>query len=84
MTGRPPASNLPALAGLVAFACYCNALRGELVFDDVYAVLRNPDVGPGAAANWASGAAWRHDFWGRAVRSPESHKSFRPLAVLSF
>ena len=84
MTARPPTSNLPALAGLVAFACYCNALRGELVFDDVYAVLRNPDVGPGAAANWASGAAWRHDFWGRAVRSPESHKSFRPLAVLSF
>uniref|UniRef100_A0A8C4U664 dolichyl-phosphate-mannose--protein mannosyltransferase n=1 Tax=Falco tinnunculus TaxID=100819 RepID=A0A8C4U664_FALTI len=67
------------LAGLCAL-CYGNSLRGEFVHDDVWAIVNNPDVR--AAAPVA--AAFANDFWGKRMAENTSHKSYRPLCVLTF
>uniref|UniRef100_A0A8C4YN01 Transmembrane O-mannosyltransferase targeting cadherins 1 n=1 Tax=Gopherus evgoodei TaxID=1825980 RepID=A0A8C4YN01_9SAUR len=67
------------LAGLCAL-CYGNSLRGEFVHDDVWAIVNNPDVR--AAAPWAG--VFANDFWGKAMAENTSHKSYRPLCVLTF
>ncbi|XP_005500376.2 protein O-mannosyl-transferase TMTC1 [Columba livia] len=67
------------LAGLCAL-CYGNSLRGEFVHDDVWAIVNNPDVR--AAAPVA--AAFSNDFWGKRMAENTSHKSYRPLCVLTF
>ncbi|XP_054845092.1 protein O-mannosyl-transferase TMTC1 [Eublepharis macularius] len=83
---RPP---LPARAGrwgagacaaLLAALCYWNSLRGEFVHDDVWAIVNNPDVRPGASL----AAAFANDFWGKGMGENTSHKSYRPLCVLTF
>ncbi|KAE8753181.1 hypothetical protein FOCC_FOCC000104 [Frankliniella occidentalis] len=73
---------LAAYAGVatLALGCYANGLHGEFVHDDVPAVVRNRDVlglTPlhGLLAN---------DFWGTSMADPHSHKSYRPLTVLTF
>ncbi|XP_075796820.1 protein O-mannosyl-transferase TMTC1 isoform X2 [Pelodiscus sinensis] len=67
------------LAGLCAL-CYGNSLRGEFVHDDVWAIVNNPDVRP--AAPWAR--LFADDFWGKGMGENTSHKSYRPLCVLTF
>ncbi|XP_067392373.1 protein O-mannosyl-transferase TMTC1 isoform X2 [Emydura macquarii macquarii] len=67
------------LAGLGAL-CYGNSLRGEFVHDDVWAIVNNPDVR--AAAPFA--ALFANDFWGKGMAENTSHKSYRPLCVLTF
>uniref|UniRef100_A0A8C8RUT3 dolichyl-phosphate-mannose--protein mannosyltransferase n=1 Tax=Pelusios castaneus TaxID=367368 RepID=A0A8C8RUT3_9SAUR len=67
------------LAGLGAL-CYGNSLRGEFVHDDVWAIVNNPDVR--AAAPLA--ALFADDFWGKGMAENSSHKSYRPLCVLTF
>ena len=71
---------------LVAYVCiiataaiaYCN-LPDSFAFDDNFAITGNADVtGP------YSSALWSHDFWGNSLQRDDSHKSYRPLAVLSF
>ncbi|OWZ11096.1 hypothetical protein PHMEG_00015939 [Phytophthora megakarya] len=47
--------------------------------DDCSAVLNNADV---ERSNWSDVVV--HDFWGTHIRSVHSHKSYRPLTVLSF
>ncbi|XP_048357180.1 protein O-mannosyl-transferase TMTC1 isoform X2 [Sphaerodactylus townsendi] len=69
-----------ALAALLAALCYWNSLRGEFVHDDVWAILNNPDVRPGAPL----AAAFRNDFWGKGMADNTSHKSYRPLCILTF
>ena len=84
-----------AAAAIVTFLCFCfdgfglwapnAALEGELVHDDIVAIVRNPDVvnsKPGVWVDWYS--LWTNDFWGTPMSSPESHKSFRPLTILTF
>ncbi|XP_077683756.1 protein O-mannosyl-transferase TMTC1 isoform X3 [Eretmochelys imbricata] len=77
-----PGSSLAAallLAGLCAL-CYGSSLRGEFVHDDVWAIVNNPDVR--AAAPWAG--VFANDFWGKGMAENTSHKSYRPLCVLTF
>lgn len=74
-----------ATAGLLAAAaacccCYWNSLGGEFVHDDVWAIVNNPDVRPDAPL----AAAFADDFWGKGMAENTSHKSYRPLCVLSF
>lgn len=68
---------LPALAAVV---CYGNSLWGDFVHDDVMAIRHNQDVRPDTPL--------RHllvdDFWGKPMWDNTSHKSYRPLTVLSF
>ncbi|XP_053924990.1 protein O-mannosyl-transferase TMTC1 isoform X2 [Cuculus canorus] len=81
----PPRCPSPAalaalvLAGLCAL-CYGNSLRGEFVHDDVWAIVNNPDVRAGSPV----AAAFANDFWGKRMDENTSHKSYRPLCVLTF
>ncbi|KAK4291204.1 hypothetical protein Pmani_035953 [Petrolisthes manimaculis] len=65
---------------LVCVAVYVNGLTGEYVHDDLSAVVRNPDV-QGKGPLWQ---VFLNDFWGKPMSHPASHKSYRPLTILSF
>ncbi|KAL6038891.1 hypothetical protein STEG23_007719 [Scotinomys teguina] len=82
---RPRCGLIPAgAAALLAGAsclCYGRSLRGEFVHDDVWAIVNNPDVRPGTPLRWA---VFANDFWGKGLADSTSHKSYRPLCVLSF
>uniref|UniRef100_A0A2I2ZG21 dolichyl-phosphate-mannose--protein mannosyltransferase n=1 Tax=Gorilla gorilla gorilla TaxID=9595 RepID=A0A2I2ZG21_GORGO len=54
---------------------------GEFVHDDVWAIVNNPDVRPGAPLRWG---IFTNDFWGKGMAENTSHKSYRPLCVLTF
>ncbi|XP_041833388.1 protein O-mannosyl-transferase TMTC1 [Melanotaenia boesemani] len=60
--------------------CYCNSLHGELVHDDVWAIINNPDVRPGSSLR----NIFSNDFWGKRMADNTSHKSYRPLCILTF
>ncbi|KAG3292212.1 transmembrane and tetratricopeptide repeat containing 1 [Ictidomys tridecemlineatus] len=57
------------------------SLQGEFVHDDVWAIVNNPDVRPGAPLRWG---IFTNDFWGKGMAENTSHKSYRPLCVLTF
>ena len=65
---------------LISFACYLNRLSGELVHDDIFAVRDNQDL----RSSTPIVQLLRDDFWGDPMRSAVSHKSYRPLTVLTF
>ena len=65
----------------IAAVCYLPALTGDFIFDDKEAIVTNDDVDP-ALSQWYS--AFSHDFWGSPINHSTSHKSYRPLTVLSF
>ncbi|GIY52294.1 uncharacterized protein CDAR_172271 [Caerostris darwini] len=68
------------VVALFASGCYLNSLTGDFVHDDLVAVVGNPDVvGRNPVA-----ALFENDFWGRPMAHPASHKSYRPLTVLTF
>ncbi|XP_063073953.1 protein O-mannosyl-transferase TMTC1-like [Engraulis encrasicolus] len=67
---------LLAVCGL----CYSNSLRGEFVHDDVWAITNNPDVRPGSSLR----SIFSNDFWGKRMSDNTSHKSYRPLCILTF
>ncbi|KAJ8006454.1 hypothetical protein DPEC_G00107430 [Dallia pectoralis] len=64
----------------VCALCYRNSLHGELVHDDVWAISNNPDVRPGSS--WRN--IFTNDFWGKRMSDNTSHKSYRPLCILTF
>ncbi len=65
---------------LLGALLYLNTLGGELIFDDRVAIVENLDLRPGSP--WSNLLV--HDYWGEDVRSPRSHKSYRPLTSASF
>ncbi len=65
---------------LVACLVYLNTLDCGIVFDDEPAIKKNQDLRP--SSPW-SNLLW-HDFWGAAMESSTSHKSYRPLCVATF
>lgn len=60
--------------------CYWGSVRGELVHDDVWAIVNNPDVRAGSSLS----NIFSNDFWGKRMKDNSSHKSYRPLCVLTF
>lgn len=60
--------------------CFSNSLHGELVHDDVWAIVNNPDVRPGSSLR----NIFTNDFWGKRMADNTSHKSYRPLCILTF
>ncbi|KAJ8734815.1 hypothetical protein PYW08_014065 [Mythimna loreyi] len=54
-------------------------LNGDFVFDDSEAVVKNKDV---TSESWTD--PFYHDFWGADIKSDLSHKSYRPLTILSY
>ena len=69
-----------AFVASVCVLCYYPSLHGDLVHDDVMAITRNPDLRPETPLS----EIWTHDFWGTPIHLNHSHKSYRPLTVLSF
>ncbi|XP_037070943.1 protein O-mannosyl-transferase Tmtc3-like isoform X2 [Pollicipes pollicipes] len=67
------------LAAAVAL-CYHNALQCDFVFDDVSAVKDNRDLRPHTPLT----NLLYNDFWGTPMEKEQSHKSYRPLCVLTF
>ncbi|XP_047035892.1 protein O-mannosyl-transferase TMTC4-like isoform X1 [Helicoverpa zea] len=66
---------------LICFAVlpFIFSLEGEFVFDDSEAVVKNKDV---TSESWTD--VFFNDFWGTNIQSNLSHKSYRPLTVLSY
>uniref|UniRef100_A0A3P8Y5B0 dolichyl-phosphate-mannose--protein mannosyltransferase n=1 Tax=Esox lucius TaxID=8010 RepID=A0A3P8Y5B0_ESOLU len=65
---------------LVALLCFINSYDGDFVFDDSEAIVNNQDLNPATPLN----NIWGNDFWGSNLSSNNSHKSYRPLTVLTF
>lgn len=68
------------LVMLTATGCYINTLPAQLVHDDIFAIVENSDVTKGTPLT----QVLVDDFWGKPMSSPTSHKSYRPLTVLTF
>ncbi|VDI71048.1 Hypothetical predicted protein, partial [Mytilus galloprovincialis] len=64
----------------LAVLCFANSYDGDFVFDDSEAVTGNKDLKPETPLL----SLFHHDFWGRKLDSKTSHKSYRPLTVLTF
>ncbi|XP_018412237.1 PREDICTED: transmembrane and TPR repeat-containing protein 3 isoform X2 [Nanorana parkeri] len=64
----------------VVVACYWNSLYCGFVFDDVSAILDNKDLHPSTPIK----KVFQNDFWGTPMSEERSHKSYRPLTVLTF
>ena len=65
---------------LLALVCYVNGIDGDFVHDDVFAITSNPDV----YGKTSISEMFQNDFWGKPLASAKSHKSYRPLTVMSF
>lgn len=76
-TRQPLLILLPALLALLA---YVNSLHGDFVMDDAAAIVKNMDLRSNVTT---IGDVFRHDFWGTPINKEESHKSYRPLTVLT-
>ncbi|XP_076217668.1 protein O-mannosyl-transferase TMTC4 isoform X4 [Aptenodytes patagonicus] len=68
------------VVALISFLCFANSYDGDFVFDDSEAIINNKDL----RAETPLGDLWHHDFWGSKLSSNTSHKSYRPLTVLTF
>lgn len=68
------------LVGVIAFVCYVNSCWGDFVFDDSEAIIGNKDIEPGTPI----AKVFADDFWGKEITHKASHKSYRPLTVLTF
>ncbi|CAH1129689.1 unnamed protein product [Ceutorhynchus assimilis] len=69
-----------SLVGTLAVTCYLNGIDGDFVHDDIPAVTLNKDV---LAVNHVE-SVFKNDFWGTPMADENSHKSYRPLTVLTF
>ncbi|KAJ1625734.1 hypothetical protein T492DRAFT_879643 [Pavlovales sp. CCMP2436] len=74
------AARLECFVALLGLVAYLNALRTGFVFDDNLAILENKD----AMSSNALLPIFVHDFWGRPLNTVSSHKSYRPLTILSY
>uniref|UniRef100_A0A8D1V6X4 dolichyl-phosphate-mannose--protein mannosyltransferase n=1 Tax=Sus scrofa TaxID=9823 RepID=A0A8D1V6X4_PIG len=68
------------VVGFASLLCFARSYDGDFVFDDSEAIVNNKDL----RAETPLGDLWRHDFWGSRLSSNTSHKSYRPLTVLTF
>lgn len=65
---------------LLAIASCISSLFGDFVFDDTEVILNNKDILPSTPL----GNIFSNDYWGTNLKSNLSHKSYRPLTILSF
>ncbi|RWS15420.1 transmembrane and TPR repeat-containing protein CG4050-like protein, partial [Dinothrombium tinctorium] len=68
------------LITIVTVVCYWPSLYGELVFDDKPAIIDNKDVRRSTPLY----RLFLDDYWGMPMHKDVSHKSYRPLTVLTF
>ena len=63
-----------------AFLCFLQTQFAEFIFDDNTAIISNKDI----QTNSPLINIFYNDFWGTYIKSKTSHKSYRPLTVLTF
>lgn len=59
--------------------CFINSYNGKFVFDDSEAIVHNEDIQTTPLID-----IFKNDFWGTKLTHKQSHKSYRPLTILSF
>ncbi|XP_076281504.1 protein O-mannosyl-transferase Tmtc4 [Lasioglossum baleicum] len=59
--------------------CFANSYNGDFVFDDSEAVVNNEDVQSTPLKN-----VFENDFWGAKLTNKQSHRSYRPITILTF
>ncbi|XP_070503725.1 protein O-mannosyl-transferase Tmtc4 [Chironomus tepperi] len=65
--------------------CYYQSIDGDFVFDDSVAILKNRDVYEGEFdRKTIENIFIYNDFWGNNITKKDSHKSYRPLTILTF
>ena len=69
-----------AVVFVISVLCFCVSYDGDFVFDDSEAITGNKDLRPETPLS----NLFINDFWGNKLDSKTSHKSYRPLTVLSF
>ncbi|CAB0009508.1 unnamed protein product [Nesidiocoris tenuis] len=65
---------------IISLLCYSNSLNCGFVFDDISAIKENRDLRPHVPLK----NIFFNDFWGTPIHKEQSHKSYRPLCVLTF
>lgn len=68
------------LVFIISFVVYSNSLSCGFAFDDISAIRDNKDIRPSTPIL----QIFANDFWGTPIRKEHSHKSYRPLTVLTF
>ena len=68
------------IVAVIASLSFAGSLKGDFVFDDNEAILNNKDV----RMETKLFSLFKHDFWGENITSATSHKSYRPLTVVTF
>lgn len=68
------------VVAVVSVFCFWSSQNCEFTFDDNSAVLDNADI-RGDTPLWS---IFENDFWGTQLKSKLSHKSYRPLTVLTY
>ncbi|XP_066245654.1 protein O-mannosyl-transferase Tmtc3-like isoform X1 [Euwallacea similis] len=71
---------LSAVILVTCVACYYNSTHCDFVFDDISAIKENRDLRPHTPLS----NLFFNDFWGTPMHKEQSHKSYRPLCVLTF
>lgn len=70
------------------FSCLHQLINPFAIIDFVWTLkIANQDVcRPTTSVQIMSylSELWSHDFWGQDIKLPDSHKSFRPITVLSY
>ncbi|XP_019850995.1 PREDICTED: transmembrane and TPR repeat-containing protein 1-like [Amphimedon queenslandica] len=69
------------LVGSISVLLYLNTLGAGFVFDDHRAILTNDDLDSKKTSIYE---LFSHDFWGGGMHRKESHKSYRPLTVITY
>ncbi|XP_067676543.1 protein O-mannosyl-transferase TMTC2-like isoform X1 [Haliotis asinina] len=81
MLRRRQNMDCPVLAAcLVSLCLYLNTLDADFAYDDSRAIQKNQDLLPETPLL----NIFYDDFWGTPLTHSGSHKSYRPLCVLSF
>ncbi|KAK3578086.1 hypothetical protein CHS0354_006745 [Potamilus streckersoni] len=73
-------SVIPLLPSAVALILYLNTLGADFAYDDSRAIKKNQDLQPETPIV----NIFYDDFWGTPLTHSGSHKSYRPLCVLTF
>ena len=89
-TVRP--TNIKLFCAFTGFLLYVRSIWVcYFPYDDGGGVRNNPDVlnqsnanglGTGIMSTWTD--VFRNDFWGTSINSPLTHKSYRPIVIMSF
>ena len=65
---------------IICVLVYSNVCDGDFVHDDIPAIVNNDDsLGKSNIFEVLS-----NDYWGMNIRDRRSHKSYRPLTILTF